>query len=171
MTTAEEFYAYYTQSGTAGWYSRLGSLRQAIIRCDGPYVLEILQSRCELDPEDPRGCWIWVGAKRSGYGFIGRGPTNRLAHRVSWEAARSFTEELGSHTVHHKCGRRLCINPHHLAVATQLENTAEMFGRQAFIARISALEDALRLHVPDHPLLKRLPTPLPPAGACFTSSS
>jgi hypothetical protein len=41
MTTAEEFYAHYTQSGTAGWYSRLGPLRQAIIRCDGPAVLNV----------------------------------------------------------------------------------------------------------------------------------
>jgi hypothetical protein len=155
MTTAEEFYTYYTQLGAAGWYNRLGPLRQAIIRCDGPAVLEI-------DPDDAVGCWIWVGAKRSGYGFIGRGPTNRLAHRVSWEAARGFTQQLGFHTVHHKCGRRLCINPHHLAVATQLENTAEMFGRQAFQVRISALEEALRQLDPNHHLLKRLPKPLPP---------
>lgn len=161
MTTAEEFYAHYTQSGTAGWYNRLGPLRQAIIRCDGPAVLEILKSRCEVAPEDAGGCWIWIGAKRSGYGFIGRGPTNRFAHRVSWEAARSFTEELGSLTVHHKCGHRLCINPHHLAAATHLQNTAEMFGRQAFKARIEALEDALGLLDPSHPLLKRLPKPLP----------
>jgi hypothetical protein len=36
-----------------------------------------------------------------------------------------------------------------------------MFGRQAFMARITALEDALGLLDPSHPLLKRLPKPLP----------
>jgi hypothetical protein len=162
MTTAEEFYLHYTSEGAAGWYDRLGSLRQAIIRCDGPTVLDILRSRCVLDPEDPDGCWIWAGAKRSGYGYIGRGPTNRLAHRISWEAARSFTQELGALSVHHKCGRRLCINPRHLATATHLENTAEMFGRQSYEARISALEEALRECDSKHKLSKRLPKPLPP---------
>jgi hypothetical protein len=136
-------------------------LRQAIIRCDGPAVLDILRSRCVMDPEDPGACWMWDGAKRSGYGFIGRGPTNRLAHRVAWEAARSFTEELGALSVHHKCGRRLCINPQHLAAVTHLENMAEMMGRQFYEGRILALEEALRLHDPNHVLLARLPKPLP----------
>lgn len=53
MTTPEEFYSYYTQEGGAGWFARLGELRQAIIRCDGPAVLDILRSRCVIDPEDP----------------------------------------------------------------------------------------------------------------------
>ncbi|MDO5874467.1 MULTISPECIES: HNH endonuclease signature motif containing protein [Paenarthrobacter] len=162
MTTPEEFYSYYTQEGGAGWFARLGELRQAIIRCDGPAVLDILRSRCVIDPEDPGGCWIWTGAKRSGYGYIGRGPTNRLAHRLAWESARSFTQDLGSLSVHHKCGRRLCINPQHLAAVTHLENTAEMLGRQYYQARISALEDALRVYDPKHKLLTRLPKPLPP---------
>lgn len=162
MTTPEEFYLHYSRSGAAGWFDRLGSLRQAIIRCDGPAVLDILRSRCVLDPQDRGGCWIWAGAKRSGYGFIGRGPTNRLAHRISWEAARSFTQDLGDLSVHHKCGRRLCINPQHLAAVTHLENTAEMLGRRAYEGRISALEEALRLLDPNHPLLWRLPKPLPP---------
>lgn len=162
MTTADDFYFHYTRSGAAGWYGRLGRLRQAIIRCDGPAVLDILQSRCVMDAEDPGGCWMWDGAKRSGYGYIGRGPTNRLAHRVSWEAARSFTQELGALSVHHTCGRRLCINPHHLAAVTHLQNSAEMLLRRFYESRISALEDALRIADPEHELLARPPEPLPP---------
>ncbi|WP_185982257.1 HNH endonuclease [Arthrobacter sp. KBS0703] len=162
MTTAEEFYLHYSRQGSAGWFGRLGRLRQAIIQCDGPAVLDILKSRCTIDPEDPGACWIWTGAKRSGYGFIGRGPTNRLAHRVSWEAIRSFTEELGALSVHHKCGVRLCINPQHLAAVTHLENIAEMFSRKQYERRIHELEEALRQLDPDHPLLRRLPKPLPP---------
>ncbi|QYF88495.1 HNH endonuclease [Arthrobacter sp. PAMC25284] len=162
MTTAEEFYLHYIRTGTPGWYDRLGILRQAIIKCDGPAVLDILRSRCVIDQEDPGGCWMWVGAKRSGYGFIGRGPTNRLAHRVSWEAARSFTQELGALSVHHKCGRRLCVNPQHLAAVTHLENNAEMMRRQFYEGRIAALEDALRMFDPNHELLTRLPKPLEP---------
>jgi phage major head subunit gpT-like protein len=105
---------------------------------------------------------MWVGAKRSGYGFIGRGPTNRLAHRISWEASRSFTQELGKQSVHHKCGKRLCIKPQHLVAVTHLENNAEMLARKFYEGRISALVEALRLHDPNHELLSRLPEPLPP---------
>lgn len=162
MTTAEEYYRYYSRHGLPGWFSRLGALRQAIVRCDGPEVLDILRSRCSIDPKDPLGCWIWTGAKRSGYGFIGRGPTNRLAHRISWEAARSFTQDLGTLSVHHTCGRRLCINPQHLAAVTHLENVAEMLGRRSYLRRIHELEEALRQFDPTHPLLTRLPKPLPP---------
>lgn len=43
-----------------------------------------------------------------------------------------------------------------------MENAAEMLGRQAYKGRISALEEALRLLDPNHPLLRRLPKPLPP---------
>lgn len=162
MTTAEQYYLHFTRTGAAGWYGRLGPLHRAIVICDGPAVLDILRSRCVIDPEDPLGCWMWVGAKRSGYGYIGRGPTNRLAHRISWEAARSFSEELGDLSVHHKCGHRLCINPHHLAAVTHLENAAEMLGRRSYLKRIAALEEALTVLDPKHPLLERLPKPLPP---------
>lgn len=162
MTTAGEFYLHFTGECKAGWYDRLGPLTKAIIRCDGPAVLDILHSRCVIDPEDPGGCWMWDGAKRSGYGYIGRGPTNRLAHRISWEAARSFTQELRALSVHHKCGRRLCINPHHLAAVTHLENNAEMFHRKYYEGRILALEEALRFYNPKHELLTRQPKPLPP---------
>ncbi|MBE4720521.1 HNH endonuclease [Pseudarthrobacter sp. AB1] len=160
MTTADDFYAHYSRSGKAGWYGRLGSLRQSIIQCDGPAVLDILKSRCDIENEAPDGCWIWNGAKRSGYGFIGRGKTNRLAHRVSWEAARSFTEELGWLSVHHKCGVRLCINPRHLVAVSHLENTIEMLERQAYLRRIADLEKALTAVDPGHSLLAKPPRPL-----------
>lgn len=160
MTTADEFYQHYSVNGKAGWYDRLGPLRQAIIRCDGPAVIRILQSRCSLDPEDAGGCWIWTGAVRSGYGYIGRKETNRLAHRVAWEAARSFTQEIGGLSVHHKCGVRLCMNPAHLVLATHAENTAEMLGRRAYLARIADLEGALRTLAPGHVLLAKAPRPL-----------
>lgn len=164
MTTADEFHRHYSLNGTAGWYDRLGPLRQAIVRCDGPAVLTILKERCTIDDSNESACWVWKGAKRSGYGYLGRGPTNRLAHRVAWEAARSFTQELGSLTVHHTCGVKLCINPRHLQAATHLENIAEMLGRRWYVDRIAKLEHALAQLQPDHPLLARPPMPLGQGG-------
>ncbi|MBT2250327.1 HNH endonuclease [Arthrobacter sp. BHU FT2] len=153
MTTADDFFTHYSRSGKAGWYARLGPLRQAIIRCDGPEVLEILKSRCEVDSDAQNGCWIWKGATRSGYGYVGRDKTNKLARRVAWEAARSFTEELGWLSVHHKCGIRACINPDHLAAVSHLDNTIEMLERHAYLRRIADLERTLGAFDPDHVLL------------------
>lgn len=164
MTTADDFFKHYSLRGKAGWYDRLGHLRQAVIRCDGPAVIAILKSRCSIDPEDPGACWLWTGAVRAGYGYIGRKETNRLAHRVAWEAARSFTQEIGGLSVHHTCGIRLCVNPQHLVLATHAENTAEMLGRRAYVKRIADLENALRALAPAHVLLAKAPMPLPEKG-------
>ncbi|MDF9749072.1 HNH endonuclease signature motif containing protein [Arthrobacter sp. ES3-54] len=160
MTTADDFYGHYSLTGKAGWYERLGPLRQAIIRCDGPAVIQILKARCSIDPEDPGACWLWKGAVRAGYGYIGRKETNRLAHRVVLEAARSFIQEIGGLSVHHKCGIRLCGIPEHLVLATHAENTAEMLGRRAYLQRIADLEGALRVLAPGHLLLAKAPRPL-----------
>lgn len=89
-----------------------------------------------------------------------RAKTNRLAHRVAWEAARPFTEGLG-------CGIRLCINPNHLAAVSHLDNTIEMLERQAYLRRIADLEKALGALDPDHVLLVRRPKPLDDEGRCL----
>lgn len=102
MTTAEEYYRYYSRHGLPGWFGRLGALRQAIIRCDGPEVLDILRSRCSIDPKDPLGCWIWtvlgvlghLGAPvpRQGLGGVaGRTPNASM----SWSRACCRTCFLG----------------------------------------------------------------------------
>lgn len=73
------------------------------------------------------GCWIFTGSTSpQGYGrfSIGRGVTAQ-AHRVSYEMFVGKIDE--GMFVHHKCYVRCCVNPAHLAQATNTENTVDAF--------------------------------------------
>lgn len=75
-----------------------------------------------------RGCWKWVGAKRSkGYGAIGesgRGGGTRLAHRVSWTI--HYGPIPNGMSVLHKCDNPECTNPKHLFLGTIKDNATDM---------------------------------------------
>ena len=57
-------------------------------------------------------CWIWTGAKSTGYGFFwdGQGPIH----------AHIYSYVLCNHTIpkrlYHTCKNRLCCNPEHLSL-------------------------------------------------------
>lgn len=61
--------------------------------------------------------------------------------------------KLGSQPAHHACANRSCVNPDRLIPVTHSENAAEMLARNAYLARIRELEDALSIAEPGHPLL------------------
>lgn len=57
-------------------------------------------------------CWFWTAATHNGYGRFSWTGGNRLAHVVSYEAAKG-TVPVGLE-LHHKCETRNCVRPQHL---------------------------------------------------------
>lgn len=87
---------------------------------DKCYVLH----KTEKIPDDPNGCWIWVGQTTKGYGRATRHGTQILVHRLSYEA---FTGPIPSDLIlRHSCHSRRCMNPRHLSPGTPQNNMDDM---------------------------------------------
>lgn len=130
---------------------------------DDLYGRELLRAIASLTtPGGPDGeCWEWLGGFSTNKGQVtyprlsmsqGGKRYVRSVHRVSYEAA--YGPLPPGEQVHHRCGRRSCVRPEHLQLATGRENIAEMLVRRSLEARIAALEAALEEFRPDHPVLE-----------------
>lgn len=83
-------------------------------------------------------CWLWTGATDShGYGSFKlttpEGRFDRGAHRLVWIAFKGEVPE--GLVLDHLCRVRHCVNPDHLRVVTQAENTLAGIGPAAINAR------------------------------------
>src|SRR5262245_51269524 len=67
-------------------------------------------------------CWEWTAGRfTSGYGAVWDSKTRR-AHRVSWELSHGCSVPPGK-VVMHLCDNKPCVNPSHLKVGSQAQNT------------------------------------------------
>lgn len=74
--------------------------------------------------EPNSGCWIWLGAiKSGGYGSFWVGGKCLAAHRFSHMVFKGPIPD--GLDVMHKCDTPACVNPNHLKAATTLENVRD----------------------------------------------
>lgn len=100
------------------------------MRNDAPTEKLVLVKRRPIEErfwakvEKTSTCWLWQGyCSPNGYGSIGSGNKNSpvLVHRLSYEIY--FGEIPDGLLVLHKCNIKKCVNPGHLKVGTNQDNT------------------------------------------------
>lgn len=69
------------------------------------------------------GCWVWTASGKNGYGCL----DGKYAHRLSYQWHKGEIPE--GMQVMHSCDNRLCVNPDHLSLGTNKDNSNDMMAK------------------------------------------
>ena len=84
-------------------------------------------------PEPNSGCWLWTAGclVNGGYGYLYIDGVQHRAHRISYELfCGSIPDGL---IVRHKCDVTCCVNPQHLILGTDWDNSQDKIARQRVV--------------------------------------
>lgn len=88
-------------------------------------------------------CWLWIGSvDGKKYGMIRKAGRLLKAHRVSYEL--HYGQHPGKYQVCHRCDNPSCVNPAHLWLGTNLENSIDALKKGKYNRKLTA-KDAKRI--------------------------
>lgn len=100
----------------------------------------------KVNKRGPFDCWEWIGCLCGGYGqfCIGSG-VYTVSHRFSYSL--EYGEIADDIKVLHECDNKRCVNPNHLFLGTNKDNTQDMIakGRSKCIGKIGERNKSSKL--------------------------
>lgn len=101
-----------------------------------------------VDKSNLEGCWIWNGYKmKSGHGQYSFNGDNVYTHRFAYLIANPEFDQ----TLHicHKCDNPSCVNPSHMFLGTQSDNSKDMVSKKRY-----AVGQAVGGHLSDEDVIE-----------------